>query len=50
MYRTSTGLALKKTTQEFEKAFAQAKIYEGGVAKADNAEVPTSEKKGYINT
>ncbi|MDW0616542.1 fructose-specific PTS transporter subunit EIIC [Mannheimia haemolytica] len=46
MYRTSTGLALKKTTQEFEKAFAQAKIYEGGVAKADNAEVPTSEKKG----
>ncbi|HDL2970073.1 TPA: PTS transporter subunit EIIC [Mannheimia haemolytica] len=46
MYRTSTGLALKKTTQEFEKAFAQAKIYEGGAAKADNAEVPTSEKKG----
>lgn len=46
MYRTSTGLALKKTTQEFEKAFAQAKIYEGGVAKADNAEAPTSEKKG----
>ncbi|HDL1153579.1 TPA: PTS transporter subunit EIIC [Mannheimia haemolytica] len=46
MYRTSTGLALKKTTQEFEKAFAQAKIYEGGVAKADNAEAPTAEKKG----
>ncbi|HGO5857025.1 TPA: fructose-specific PTS transporter subunit EIIC [Mannheimia haemolytica] len=46
MYRTSTGLALKKTAQEFEKAFAQAKIYEGGVAKADNAEAPTSEKKG----
>ncbi|HGO5822715.1 TPA: fructose-specific PTS transporter subunit EIIC [Mannheimia haemolytica] len=46
MYRTSTGLALKKTAQEFEKAFAQAKIYEGGMAKADNAEAPTSEKKG----
>lgn len=46
MYRTSTGLALKKTAQEFEKAFTQAKIYEGGVAKADNAEAPTSEKKG----
>lgn len=46
MYRTSTGLALKKTAQEFEKAFAQAKVYEGGVAKADNAEAPTSEKKG----
>ncbi|MFA9487927.1 MULTISPECIES: fructose-specific PTS transporter subunit EIIC [unclassified Mannheimia] len=46
MYRTSTGLALKKTAQEFEKAFAQAKVYEGGVAKADNAEAATGEKKG----
>ncbi|MEG9490616.1 fructose-specific PTS transporter subunit EIIC [Mannheimia indoligenes] len=46
MYRTSTGLALKKTAQEFEKAFAQAKVYEGGVAKADNAETATGEKKG----
>ncbi|HGO5815027.1 TPA: fructose-specific PTS transporter subunit EIIC [Mannheimia haemolytica] len=46
MYRTSTGLALKKTAQEFEKAFAQAKVYEGGVAKADNAEAATTEKKG----
>lgn len=46
MYRTSTGLALKKTAQEFEKAFAQAKVYEGGVAKAENAEAVTGEKKG----
>lgn len=46
MYRTSTGLALKKTAQEFEKAFSQAKVYEGGVAKADNAEAATGEKKG----
>ncbi|MFA9499659.1 fructose-specific PTS transporter subunit EIIC [Mannheimia sp. E30BD] len=46
MYRTSTGLALKKTAQEFEKAFAQAKVYEGGVAKADNAEAATGDKKG----
>ncbi|AHG73038.1 FruA protein [Mannheimia sp. USDA-ARS-USMARC-1261] len=46
MYRTSTGLALKKTAQEFEKAFAQAKVYEGGVTKADNAEATTGEKKG----
>ena len=34
MYRTSTGLALKKTAQEFDKAFKEAKIYEGGVAKS----------------
>ena len=29
MYRTSTGLALKKTAQEFEKAFAEARVYTG---------------------
>ncbi|CAK9885402.1 MAG: PTS system fructose-specific EIIB'BC component [Candidatus Erwinia impunctatus] len=28
MYRTSTGLALKKTAQEFDKALAEAKVYE----------------------
>ena len=28
MYRTSTCLALKKTAQEFDKAFKEAKIYE----------------------
>ena len=38
MYRTSTGLALKKTAQEFDKAFKEAKIYEGGATSAAKAE------------
>lgn len=44
MYRTSTGLALKKTAQEFEKAFAEAQVYTGDV----NAEKQDTkaEKKG----
>jgi len=29
MYRTSTGLALKKTAQELDKAFNEAEIYQG---------------------
>ncbi|MDG6882407.1 EIIBC-Fru [Phocoenobacter uteri] len=29
MYRTSTGAALKKTAEEFDKAFKEATIYEG---------------------
>lgn len=45
MYRTSTGLALKKTAQEFDNAFKQAQIYQGGATKATQAE-PTAEKKG----
>lgn len=45
MYRTSTGLALKKTAQEFDKAFKEAKVFEGGNAKAANAE-ESGEKKG----
>ena len=45
MYRTSTGLALKKTAQEFGKAFKEAKIYEGGVTSAAKAE-ERGEKKG----
>ena len=44
MYRTSTGLALKKTAQEFDKAFSEAKIYTGD-ANAEKEEV-RSEKKG----
>lgn len=43
MYRTSTGLALKKTEQEFEKAFAQATVYSGGSSKSSET---TEEKKG----
>ena len=45
MYRTSTGLALKKTAQEFDKAFKEAKIYEGESQQAA-AESKTEEKKG----
>ena len=45
MYRTSTGLALKKTAQEFGKAFKEAKIYEGGATSAAKTE-EHSEKKG----
>ncbi|KMK51641.1 PTS system fructose-specific transporter subunits IIBC [[Actinobacillus] muris] len=46
MYRTSTGLALKKTAQEFDKAFAQAQIYQGGNTATAQAESAQGEKKG----
>ncbi|MFZ7236692.1 fructose-specific PTS transporter subunit EIIC [Avibacterium gallinarum] len=47
MYRTSTGLALKKTAQEFEKAFKEAKIYTGAnAAKVQASEESTGERKG----
>ena len=46
MYRTSTGLALKKTAQEFEKAFQQATVYQGGSTTAAKGEEATGEKKG----
>ncbi len=45
MYRTSTGLALKKTAQEFDKALSQATIYQGGAANSAQA-ADTDEKKG----
>ena len=45
MYRTSTGLALKKTAQEFDKAFKEAKIFDGGSTKAAKTE-ESGEKKG----
>ncbi|OOF37293.1 PTS fructose transporter subunit EIIBC [Rodentibacter rarus] len=45
MYRTSTGLALKKTAQEFDKAFKEAKVFEGGSSKSSNVE-EKAEKKG----
>lgn len=45
MYRTSTGLALKKTAQEFEKAFVEAVIFEGEQATATK-EAESSERKG----
>ncbi|TDQ59361.1 PTS system fructose-specific IIC component [Mesocricetibacter intestinalis] len=46
MYRTSTGLALKKTAQEFDKAFAQAKVYSGEDANDNGAESAPGEQKG----
>ena len=49
MYRTSTGLALKKTAQEFDKAFKEAKIYEGGAAKSSAKSEESGEKKVFIN-
>lgn len=52
MYHTSTGLALKKTAQEFDKAFKEAKPYhhtqsKGVAAKADSEE--KSDKKGIYS-
>ena len=44
MYRTSTGLALKKTDQEFDKAFKEAKIFDGGNNAGTKEE--SREKKG----
>ncbi|WP_118984282.1 PTS fructose transporter subunit IIBC [Photorhabdus sp. CRCIA-P01] len=40
MYRTSTGLALKKTAQEFDRALAEAKLFEpeGQNVKTDQRE------------
>lgn len=46
MYRTSTGLALKKTAQEFDKAFSEAKIYTGD-ANAEKEEVRSEKKSVY---
>lgn len=42
MYHTSTGLALKKTAQEFEKAFKEAKVYHH---KQDNSTATKTETK-----
>lgn len=46
MYRTSTGLALKKTAQEFDKAFEQAKVYTGGNEASSTKTEEKTEKKG----
>ncbi|KGQ50845.1 PTS system fructose-specific transporter subunits IIBC [Gallibacterium anatis] len=52
MYHTSTGLALKKTAQEFEKAFKEAKVYHhkqdnNATAKTESKE--KGEKKGIYS-
>ncbi|QLB20439.1 PTS fructose transporter subunit EIIBC [Vespertiliibacter pulmonis] len=47
MYRTSTGLALKKTAQEFDNAFKQATIYQSSSSNATTStEVTNNERKG----
>lgn len=48
MYRTSTGLALKKTAQEFDKAVAEAKPYQvsGGSKEASAKDEGSKEKTG----
>ncbi|WP_066804219.1 fructose-specific PTS transporter subunit EIIC [Moraxella oblonga] len=47
MYRTSTGLALKKTAQEFDKALSEATIYQGqNNTASDTATATGNEKKG----
>ncbi|KGQ71528.1 PTS fructose transporter subunit EIIBC [Chelonobacter oris] len=48
MYRTSTGLALKKTAQEFDKAFKEAKVFTAAAQSAVKQEVKT-EKKGIYS-
>ncbi|MEI7107531.1 PTS fructose transporter subunit IIBC [Pectobacterium versatile] len=46
MYRTSTGLALKKTAQELDKAQAEAKVYQpSGQASASSA-IESGQKGG----
>lgn len=45
MYKTSTGLALKKTEQEFAKAFESAKPYSHSTSNASTSDA-SEEKKG----
>jgi PTS system fructose-specific IIC component len=45
MYRTSTGLALKKTAQEFDKALANAEIYQPQQTKTSTG---SAKKKGGV--
>ncbi|MGR5147314.1 PTS fructose transporter subunit IIBC [Photobacterium alginatilyticum] len=47
LYKTSTGLALKKTSQELEKAFSTATVYkhEGNSASADQKQEKTGAYK-----
>jgi PTS system fructose-specific IIC component len=42
MYRTSTGLALKKTAQEFDKALVEAKPYQATGARRPRRKVRKS--------
>ncbi|WP_299015270.1 PTS fructose transporter subunit IIBC [uncultured Photobacterium sp.] len=46
LYKTSTGLALKKTSQELEKAFATATVYQHQGSASSSAEDQKKEKTG----
>lgn len=46
MYRTSTGLALKKTAQELDKAVAEAKPYKAAASGQSNASAEEEKKQG----
>lgn len=46
MYRTTTGLALKKTAQEFDKAFKEATVFQAGSATTASQTEAKAEKKG----
>ncbi|WP_336791960.1 PTS fructose transporter subunit IIBC [Pantoea anthophila] len=46
MYRTSTGLALKKTAQELDKAVAEAKPYKAAASGQNNASAEEEKKQG----
>jgi fructose PTS system EIIBC or EIIC component len=45
LYKTSTGLALKKTTQEMDKAFSSASVYKHEAGSASSSD-QTQEKTG----
>ncbi|MGF1703544.1 PTS fructose transporter subunit IIBC [Photobacterium makurazakiensis] len=48
LYKTSTGLALKKTTEEFEKAFNSASVYQhqaGGASQGEQKQEKTGAYK-----
>nr|CBX81183.1 PTS system, fructose-specific transport protein [Erwinia amylovora ATCC BAA-2158] len=46
MYRTSTGLALKKTVQELDKAVAEAQLYQPQGSEQSSAQPEKKEKAG----
>ncbi|OAN17745.1 PTS fructose transporter subunit IIBC [Photobacterium jeanii] len=47
LYKTSTGLALKKTTQEYDKAFSTATVYKHEAGANKDAEQKTEKTGAY---
>ncbi|MGF1689731.1 PTS fructose transporter subunit IIBC [Photobacterium kagoshimensis] len=47
VYKTSTGLALKKTKQEFENAFAKGTTYQHDASSSSNASASTEKTGAY---